>query len=70
MLSYLRRRAQMRGVVGGSRGWTILWAILMGARLLRRLTTDEEKVVYRHKLRPGESLVIRGERPGTEHPAG
>ena len=30
MLAYLRRRAQMKGVVGGSRGWTILWALLIG----------------------------------------
>jgi hypothetical protein len=70
MLSYLRRRAQMKGVIGGSRGWTIVWAVLIGGRLLRRLTSDEEKVVYRHKLRPGESLVIRGERPGAEPSGG
>jgi hypothetical protein len=61
VLSYLRRRAQMRGVVGGSRGWTILWAVLMGGRLLRRLTSDQPKVVYTRTLRPGEALVIRSE---------
>ena len=70
MLAYLRRRAQLKGVVGGSRGWTILWAVLIGGRLLRRLTTDEEKVVYRRKLRPGESLVVRSEGPGAEPSAG
>lgn len=70
MLTYLRRRAQLKGVVGGSRGWTIVWAILIGARLLRRLTTDEEKVVYRRKLRPGESLVVRSEGPGAEPSSG
>ena len=64
MISYLRRRAQMKGVVGGSRGWTILWAVLIGARFLRRLTSDEEKVVYRRKLRPGESFIVRSEERG------
>jgi hypothetical protein len=66
MLAYLRRRAQFKGVVGGSRGWTILWAVLVGARFLRRLTKDEPKVVFTRKLRPGEALVIRSEKPGAE----
>ena len=70
MLTYLRRRAQFKGVIGGSRGWTILWSILIGGRVLRRLTTDEEKVVYRRKLRPGESLVVRSEDPGAEPSSG
>ena len=70
MLTYLRRRAQLKGVVGGSRGWTIVWAVLIGGRLLRRLTSDEEKVVFRRKLRPGEALVIRSEKPGAEPSAG
>ena len=70
MLTYLRRRAQLKGVIGGSRGWTILWAVLIGGRVLRRLTSDEEKVVYRRKLRPGESLVVRSEAPGAERSPG
>ena len=70
MLNYLRRRAQLKGVVGGSRGWTILWAILIGGRLLRRLTSDDEKVVFRRKLHPGEAVVIRSEKSGAERSAG
>jgi len=70
MLNYLRRRAQLKGVVGGSRGWTILWAVLIGARLLRRLTKDEEKVVFSRKLLPGEAVVIRSDKPGAEPSAG
>jgi hypothetical protein len=66
VLNYLRRRAQLKGVIGGSRGWTVLWAVLMGARFLRRLTRDEPKVVFTRKLRPGEALVIRSEKPGAE----
>ena len=63
MLNYLRRRAQFKGVVGGSRGWTILWAVLMGGRLLRRVTSDKPEVVFTRKLHPGESVVVRSERP-------
>ena len=70
MLNYLRRRAQLKGVVGGSRGWTILWGVLVGARLLRRLTKDEDKVVFSRKLQPGEAVVIRSEKPGAEPSAG
>jgi hypothetical protein len=70
MLTYLRRRAQLKGVVGGSRGWTIVWAVLIGGRLLRRLASDEEKVVFRRKLQPGEALVIRAEKPGAEPSGG
>ena len=70
MLTYLRRRAQLRGVVGGSRGWTILWAVLLGGRLLRRLTRDDPKVIFTRKLLPGEALVIRSDEPGAERSQG
>ena len=70
MLTYLRRRAQLRGVVGGSRGWTILWAVLVGGRLLRRLTRDDPKVIFTRKLLPGEALVIRSDKPGAERSPG
>ena len=63
MLNYLRRRAQFKGVVGGSRGWAIVWAVLMGGRLLRRVTSDAPEVVFTRKLRAGESVVIRSEHP-------
>lgn len=61
MLRYLYRRSQFRGLLGGSRGWTIVWAVLFGARLVKKATTREEKVVYSEKLRPGQTLVIRHE---------
>ena len=47
--------------MGGSRTWTILWAVLMGGRMLRRATSDKPEVVFTRKLRAGESLVIRSE---------
>ena len=64
MLRYFYRRAQVRGLLGGSRGWTFVWGLMFGARLVRRIAGHKPEVVYREKLRPGEVLVIRdGERP-------
>lgn len=61
MLRYLYRRGQLRGLLGGSRGWTIVWAVLLAGRLIKKATTREEKVVYSEVLRPGQSVVIRHE---------
>lgn len=36
-----------------------MWGVLFGAKLVRRVTSDKPKVVYREKLLPGEVLVIR-----------
>ncbi len=59
MLRYLYRRSQIRGLLGGSRGWTVLWAVIFGARLVKKATTRDAKVVYSETLSPGESVVIR-----------
>jgi hypothetical protein len=63
VLTFLRRQAQLKGVVGGSRGWRVLWAVIVGGRLLRRATSDPPEVVFTRKLRAGESVVIRSEHP-------
>jgi hypothetical protein len=59
MLRYLYRRGQILGLLGGSRGWTVLWAVIFGARMVKKATTRDAKVVYSETLRPGESVVIR-----------
>jgi hypothetical protein len=56
----LYRQAQVRGLLGGSRPWTILWAVLAVRRLLKRLMRDEPEIVYSEELRPGEAIVISG----------
>ena len=58
MFSSLRRRAMRRGPLGGSRQWTLLWALLLAARLFRRFTKGKEEVVFSHRLQPGERVVI------------
>lgn len=54
----LYRQAQLRGLLGGSKPWTVLWVVLAGRRLLKRITTDEPEVVFRTELQPGEAVVI------------
>ena len=39
----LRRRALRKGVLGGSRPWTYLWAVLFAARLLKRLAALHDR---------------------------
>ena len=59
MIRLLYRQAQFRGLVGGSRPWTLVWGLMFAARLVRRVTGDKPKVVYREKVVPGQVLVIR-----------
>jgi hypothetical protein len=55
---FVYRQAQVRGLLGGSRPWTILWVVLLGRRILRRLLADKPEVVYSETLQPGQTLVI------------
>jgi hypothetical protein len=57
-MRYLFRRGLLKGVLGGSGPWTVLWVVIAGVRILRRLLRDEPEVVYSEKLEPGQALVI------------
>ena len=58
-LSYLRRQAIVRGVMGGSRGWLILGGTAWAIRILSRVvSTRRLRPVLTQELRPGESLLI------------
>ena len=59
MIPFIRRMAFARGVAGGKRGWLVVWGVLTGMRVLRRLTTDEPEVVYRTELGPSDAIVVR-----------
>ena len=56
--SILYRQARMRGLLGGSRPWTILWAVLATRRILKRVLGDTPEVVYSEELLPGEAIII------------
>ena len=60
MIAFLRRRATLKGPFGGSRGWTAVWAVLLGVRLLKRLASSKPEVLLREEVKPGESLLISG----------
>ena len=60
MFPYLRRRAMLRGPLGGSRQWTLLWAFLFGVRMLRRLTRSKPEILISETIKPGEALLISG----------
>ena len=59
MLRRLARTGFRKGLLGGSRGWTYVMAAAGALHLARRVMgKDQEKVVYREELQPGETLVI------------
>jgi len=59
----LRARAFSRGVLGGSRAWLVVWSVLVGVRVVRRVAGNKPRVLLCEPLAPGEVLVIRHETP-------
>jgi hypothetical protein len=58
VIGYLLRRGAVKGLLGGSRPWLIVWIVLFGVRMLRKFTGSAPEVVYSEKLQEGETLVI------------
>ncbi len=63
MLGFLLRTGVRRGLLGGSRAWTVVAAGIFGLRVLKKVTGSEPEVVHTTRLRPGESLVVSHDRP-------
>lgn len=61
MLRFLYRRGMFKGLFGGSKGWTLVWAVIFGTRMLKKLGGSESKTVYSEVVHPGESLLITHE---------
>lgn len=56
MLKYLKAQGMVRGVLGGSHPWAVLWlAIVVRDRLRKH---GEPQPVYRVELKPGSALAI------------
>jgi hypothetical protein len=62
----IRRRAVQDGLLGGDGRWLAIGAVVWGLTLARRAWHREPEVVYRTKLRPGESVVVSTARPTPE----
>ncbi len=58
MLRFLLRTGVRRGLLGGSRAWTLVAVLAIGTRLVKKLSGSEEKVVFSEVLQPGQSFVI------------
>ena len=59
MLGFLRRYGTTRGLLGGSRAWTVVAVATWALRLFRRAGRSEPKTVFSEVLHPGEVLEIR-----------
>ena len=59
MLRFLTRYGTTRGLLGGSRAWTVVAVIGWSLRILKRGRVTGPEVVFSEQLRPGEILEIR-----------
>lgn len=55
------RAGRQRGLRQGSRGWLVVGAVALAARLVRRALHREPEVVFSEELRPGESVRVSHE---------
>ena len=58
-VTLLRWRSFDRGVMGRSRRWFVLWAVLVAGRGIRSLLRRRPEVVAIERLAPGSSVVVR-----------
>ena len=63
MLRSLSRVGFRRGLLGGSRPWTVLFVVAGGLRVLRRFAEGKE-VLFSGTLDPGTTLVITNDPDG------
>jgi hypothetical protein len=61
----LRRNALYRGLLGGSRGWLGVGALMVGWRALRKLAGKQPEVLTVEKLQPGQGVRIDAIPPGS-----
>lgn len=55
---FIQRQALLRGVMGGSRPWMILWSVLAMRRFLKRLTSDRPEILDTVTLEEGQAIVV------------
>jgi hypothetical protein len=57
-MGWIFRQARRRGLIGGSRPWTALWALILAVRVARRFTRRKPEILYTAKLAAGESVLV------------
>lgn len=63
MTRLLWRMGLQRGILGGSRFFTIIGVTAGAIRVLKHLAGNEPKTLYKRKLAEGEVLIIKGDSP-------
>lgn len=61
----LRRSALYKGLLGGSRGWMAVGAVVWAPRLVKRVFGRNEEVVATEVLEPGQFVRLEAIRPLT-----
>jgi hypothetical protein len=54
------RRAMVDGLFGESRMWKLVAFAIIGRRMLRRIMGSEPRTVAIERIRPGETVILRG----------
>ena len=63
ILRWLSTSGLRRGL-GGSRPWIVVAIVAIGARAIGRLAREQEPVLFRTVVRPGDSFAVTARRPG------
>jgi hypothetical protein len=61
----LRRSALSKGLLGGSRGWMAVGAMVWGPRLMKKALGRSEQIVATEVLEPGQVLRLEAIRRPT-----
>lgn len=64
--SYVRRASINRGLLGDDRFWRAVFFVMMGRRLMRKLSGAEPEIVAVERLEPGQFVRIEAIDPRTE----
>ncbi|MDP9464325.1 MAG: hypothetical protein M3P52_06860 [Actinomycetota bacterium] len=64
-MAALRRGALYKGLLGGSRGWMAVGAVVWGPRLVKKTLGRTEQIVFSEELKPGQALRLEAIRQPT-----
>jgi hypothetical protein len=56
------RRAMVEGLKGQNRVWRVVMVAIIANRLLRRVMGSDVRTVAIERIKPGETLILRGVR--------
>jgi hypothetical protein len=61
----LRRNGLYKGLLGGSRGWMAVGAVVWAPRLMKKLLGRNEQIVATEVLKPGQAIRLEAIAPPT-----